>query len=61
MGYRCKHCVYGQRCVIEGKDIYYCTAHNKYCPSPLFVEAYGCNEYEDTQLKLFNEERGRNK
>lgn len=29
----------------------------KYYPSPKFVEAWGCDEYKDEQLTLFNEER----
>lgn len=55
--YRCTHCKYGQRCIIEGKEIWYCIAHSRYCPAPLFVQAWGCDEYEDIQLKLFIEER----
>lgn len=59
MSYRCTHCVHGQRYTYgDGKSIWYCGAHERYCPSPLFVEAWGCNEYEDIQLKLFNEEKG---
>lgn len=58
MSYKCKHCVHGQRCTYgDGKVIWYCNAHKRYCPTPLFVEAWGCAEYEDTQLKLFQEER----
>ena len=58
MSYRCKHCVHGHRCTYgDGKSIMYCNAHERYCQSPLFVEAWGCNEFEDTQLKLFQEER----
>ena len=59
MSYRCTHCVHGMRCTYgDGKSIWYCGAHERYCPSPLFVEAWGCAEYEDIQLKLFKEEKG---
>lgn len=56
--WRCKHCTHGQRCTAQnGIVMWYCTAHHRYCPSPSFVEAWGCNEYENTQLDLFEERR----
>lgn len=57
MGYRCKHCTHGLRCVIQDKPIWYCSAQKKWCPSPLFIEAWGCDNFEDIQLTLFKEER----
>lgn len=57
MSYRCKHCFNGQRCVIEDVIIWYCNKQHRYCPPPRFIEAWGCDDYEDRQLKLFNEER----
>ena len=58
MSWRCKHCIHGLRCTAgDGISMMYCQAHERYCPSPKFVEAWGCAEYEDRQLTLFKEER----
>lgn len=34
----------------------YCQV-KKYYPNPRFIEAWGCDDYEDSQLYLFEEER----
>ena len=59
--YRCKTCIHSRRCRVQDAVMYYCTAHKRYCPSPLFVEAWGCGEYEDIQLQLELEERRKDK
>ena len=61
MSYRCKHCTKSIRCIVQDTPMLYCVAHKQYCPTPAFVEAWGCDEFEDTQLTLFNEERRKKK
>ena len=60
MIFRCKHCTHRLNTTIEGKPMVYCPIR-KYFPNPRFVEAWGCDEYEDEQLKLFDEERRKDK
>ena len=57
MSYKCKHCMNSQRVTIEGVEMWYCNKNHRYCPSPAFINAWGCDNYEDRQLTLFNEER----
>lgn len=61
MSYRCKHCTNSQCCTIEGVRMLYCLKQHRYCPSPRFIEAWGCDDYEDRQLSLFQEERRKEK
>lgn len=60
MSWRCKHCVNAQWVTINDKRLIYCPSRKLY-PNPKFIEAWGCNDFEDTQLKLFEEERRKDK
>ena len=56
MSFRCKHCLHHQMCTLEGKRFVYCLKQHRY-PNLKFVEAWGCDNFEDEQLHLFKEER----
>lgn len=60
MSWRCTHCTKRQIVTIEGKRFVYCPLR-KFYPNPRFIEAWGCDEYEDSQLHLFEEERRKGK
>ena len=57
MSWRCRHCTNKQIVSIEGKLFVYCNKRENF-PSPRFVEAWGCDDYEDQQLDLFYKEKG---
>ena len=56
MSFKCKHCTHSQVHRIQDKTFYYCPIRKNY-PSPLFISAWGCDKFEDTQLKLEYEEK----
>ena len=45
---------------IQDRLLVYCPIRKQY-PSPRFIEAWGCDNYEDRQLHLFKEERRKDK
>ena len=51
--WRCKHCIHHQVCYVEGVKMLYCLKQDRYCPPPKFVEPWGCGDYVEDQLKLF--------
>lgn len=59
MSYRCKHCLNGKGILINGIKIIYCEKRS-FHPSPNFIKAYGCDDYEDSQLSLFKKEVAQN-
>ena len=54
--FRCKHCKNHMGCLVNEKVYIYCIKRHWY-PSPKFVEAWGCDDYEkeSEQLSLFAE------
>lgn len=56
MSWKCSHCMKKEVRVNNGIRIIYCTC-NKFFPNPNYIKFYGCDYYEDEQLKLFNEEK----
>ena len=59
MGFRCVHCSHRLNTGIQDKVLIYCPLRKMY-PSPNFIKAWGCDQYEDEQLKLFKEEEDGN-
>ena len=53
--FKCERCLNKQVCYIEGKRYIYCPILKRY-PSPRFIEAWGCDNFKDSQLNLFGEE-----
>ena len=60
MSWRCKHCIHSKMHRIQDRLLVYCPIRKQY-PSPRFIEAWGCDDYEDRQLHLFEEERRKDK
>ena len=60
--WRCKHCKHHIGCLCSDKVFIYCNMRHNY-PSPSFIEAWGCDDYEkeSEQLSLFDEERRQDK
>ena len=53
--WKCKHCKHSIGCTIGEKRLMYCTKSHYY-PSPRFITAWGCNDFEkaDEQLNIFD-------
>ncbi len=54
MNFKCKGCTKSQVHRIQDRIFYYCPLRHQY-PSPRFIEAWGCDDYESSQLDLFKE------
>lgn len=56
MSWKCKHCMNHSTAIVQNKVMVFCSKKNQF-PSPLFIKAWGCDDYEDSQLHLFKEEK----
>ena len=57
MKFRCRDCKNHQTHLYGSVKMIYCPLR-RYYPSPMFIEAWGCGEYEPEQLSLFDERGG---